>query len=44
VIGNENADPATTQIKDDILNVVNGFRIDTGKWFIEQNVLRFRCQ
>jgi UDP-glucose 4-epimerase len=42
VIGNQNTDAATAQIKDDILNVVYGFRIDTSKWFIEQMLADFR--
>src|ERR1044072_6117814 len=44
VIRYENTNPSASQIEYDVLNVVHRLRVDPGKWFIKQNVLRFGCK
>src|SRR5262245_41170263 len=44
VIGDQNSDATAAQIKDYRLNVVNCFRIDAGKWLVEQDKLRLSSQ
>src|SRR5262245_29778236 len=44
VIRDEDSNPATAQIEDHALNVVNGLRIDTCKWLVQENELRFSSQ
>ena len=44
VIGDENTNTTTTQIKYYILYVVDRLGIDAGERFIKEYVLRFSCQ
>ena len=44
VIGNEYSDPAGLQIADDLLQIEDCDRVDTGKRFIEQNKSRVDAQ
>src|SRR6188474_3633388 len=44
MIGDQKPDTSITQIEYYILNVVDGFRIDTGKRLIQQYILRFGCE
>src|SRR5215813_12544817 len=40
MIRNQNPDATITQVEDDVLNIIDCFRIDPGKWFVKQNELR----
>src|ERR1700736_4918333 len=44
VVGDENAYTAPFQMLDEQLNVANGDRIDSGKWFIEEHERRTPSQ
>src|SRR5215510_9772568 len=37
VVGDEHADPPLFQVKNDLLNVAHGYRINAGEWLIEQD-------
>src|SRR5688500_9423639 len=44
VIGNQETDSAVAQIEYDILDIVNGFRVDAGERFVQKYILRFGCE
>ena len=41
VVGEQDRDAAVAQLADDVLDAVNGDRVDAGERFVEQNLRRF---
>src|SRR5690349_2509956 len=44
MIRHENPNATIAQVKDDILNIIDCFWINSGKWFVKQNELRLSRQ
>jgi hypothetical protein len=44
MVGDQDADISCSKVSDDALNVQDRYRVHPGKWLIQQNETRFRCQ